>query len=101
MAEAVVDLDEVRRRLTALLPELRRRYPIAYLGVFGSWVRGEQRAGSDLDLLVDFDGPIDLFAYTRLQTELSERLGLPVDLVHRQGLKPAIGRNILREVEAV
>ena len=34
--------------------------------MFGSWVRGEQREGSDLDLLVDFDGPIDLFAYAGL-----------------------------------
>ena len=84
-----------------MLPALRRRYPIAYLGLFGSWVRGEQTADSDLDLLVDFDGPIDLFAYARLQEEIAQRLGLRVDLVHRPGLKPAIGENILREVQPV
>jgi uncharacterized protein len=94
-------LEEIRRELRALLPELRRRYPIAFLGVFGSWVRGEQQEGSDLDLLVDFDGPIDLFAYVRLQEEIAARLGMRVDLVHRAGLKPAIGRNVLREVEPV
>lgn len=94
-------LEKVRRERRVMLPELRQRYPIAYLGVFGSWVRGEQREGSDLDLLVDFDGPIDLFAYARLQEEIGRRLGVPVDLVHRPGLKPAIGRNVLREVEPV
>lgn len=94
-------LEEIRRELRAMLPELRRRYPIAYLGVFGSWVRGEQKEDSDLDLLVDFDGPIDLFAYVRLQGEIAGRLGIRVDLMHRPGLKPAIGRNILREVEPV
>lgn len=94
-------LEEIRRELRAMLPELRQRYPISYLGVFGSWVRGEQQEGSDLDLLVDFGGPIDLFAYAKLQEEIGRRLGLRVDLVHRPGLKPAIGRNVLREVEPV
>lgn len=84
-----------------MLPQLRARYPISYLGVFGSWVRGEQSEGSDLDLLVDFDGPIDLFAYAGLQQTIADRLGVPVDLVHRPGLKPAIGRNVLREVQPV
>lgn len=94
-------LEETRCELRALLPELRQRYPISYLGVFGSWVRGEQREGSDLDLLVDFDGSMDLFAYARLQEEIGHRLGVRVDLVHRPGLKPAIGRNVLREVQPV
>ena len=94
-------LEELRRDLRAMLPELRQRYPISYLGVFGSWVRGEQREGSDLDLLVDFDGPIDLFAYAGLQETIACRLGVPVDLVHRPGLKPAIGCHVLREVEPV
>jgi len=94
-------LEEIRRELRVTLPGLQGRYPISYLGVFGSWVRGEQRPGSDLDLLVDVDGPIDLFAYVRWQEEIARRLGVPVDLVHRPGLKPAIGRNVLREVQPV
>ena len=92
---------EIQELLRGMLLELRQRYPIAYLGVFGSWVRGEQTAGSDLDLLVDFDGPIDLFAYERLQEEIARRLGMRVDLVHRPGLRPAVGENVLREVRAV
>ena len=51
--------------------------------------------------VVDFDGPIDLFAYARLQEEIGQRLGLRVDLVHRPGIKPAIGASIMREVQPV
>jgi predicted nucleotidyltransferase len=101
VAEVHLCLADLRRQLRGTLPELRQRYPIAYLGVFGSWGRGEQTADSDLDLLVDFDGPIDLFAYARLQEEIGARLGLRVDLVHRPGLKPAIGENVLREVQPI
>ena len=92
---------EARSTLQAMLPELRRRWPISYLGVFGSWSRDEQRADSDLDLLVDFDGPIDLYGYVELQDEIGQRLGLPVDLVHRPGRKRFIGRQVLAEVHAL
>jgi predicted nucleotidyltransferase len=93
--------EQVSAELRPMLPELRRQHPIADLGVFGSYVRGEQRADSDLDVLVEFDGPIDLFSYVRLQDEIGDRIGVPVDLVHRKGLKPLIRAEILREVEAV
>jgi hypothetical protein len=54
-----------------MLPELRRRWPVAALGIFGSWARGEQTAESDLDLLVDLDGRIDFFSLL----ELEEKIG--------------------------
>lgn len=101
MAASALSLADIRGELAAMLPELRQRYRVAYLGVFGSWVRGEQTGDSDLDLLVDFDGPIDLFAYARLQEQIGRRLGLRVDLVYRPGLKPAIGANVLREVQPI
>ena len=91
-------LDEIRAELRAMLPELRRRYPVAGLGVFGSYARGEQSDASDLDLLVDFDGPIGLFAFVALEEEIARRLGLPVDLVSRPALRPIIGAAILREL---
>jgi predicted nucleotidyltransferase len=96
---APTTLDEIKAELRALLPELRRRWPISYLGVFGSWVRGEQRPDSDLDLLVDFDGPLPGWGEIDLELELSERLGRQVDLVPRRQLKPFIGARIRREVE--
>ncbi len=93
-------LPEIKAELRALLPELRRRYPISYLGVFGSWARGEQRPGSDLDLLVDFDGPIG-WEIVDLQDELASRLGLPIDIVMRGSLRRRIGSRILGEAQPV
>ena len=93
-------LADVLVRLRAALPELRQRYPVASLALFGSWVRGEQRPESDLDVLVEFDGPIGWQIVT-LEDELSERLGVKVDLVPRRGLRPRIGARILEEVVPV
>ena len=93
-------LDDVIAALRGALPELRRRYPVASLAVFGSWVRGEQRADSDLDLLVEFDGPIGWQVVT-LEDELSERLGVKVDLVPRRALRPHLGARVLAEAVPV
>jgi predicted nucleotidyltransferase len=71
------------------------------LGVFGSYVRGEATAKSDLDILVEYDRPPSLFQFVRLQRDLSELLGVPVDLVMKSALRPAIGQVILSEVVPV
>lgn len=62
-------------------------------------MRGEQRADSDLDLLVEFDDrPLSLLQVITLEHELSDLLGVKVDLVERHVLRPRIGRQILAEV---
>ena len=89
-------------QLRTLLPDLRVRYGVRSLGVFGSYARGEQDPNSDLDLLVEFDDrPLSLFDFMRLENEVSDALHLQVDLVEKRALKPHIGRYILREVVAV
>ena len=77
---------------------LAKRYHIASLGVFGSYVRNEQHDGSDLDLLVAFTQTPSLFTLVALQEELHDLLGTPVDLVLKASLKPRIGQRILHEV---
>jgi predicted nucleotidyltransferase len=64
--------------------------------LFGSVARGEDRPGSDVDLLVDFDAESSLFDLLRLTRELEELLGLPVDVVSTGGLKER-DRRILAE----
>jgi len=83
------------------MPGLKARYHVAALGLFGSYVRGEQRKGSDLDVLVEFSQVPSLLAFLRLEHELSELLGVKVDLVMKDALKPAIGRRILGELVPV
>jgi uncharacterized protein len=95
-------LDDVLRTLRTQLPELREQYGVRTLGVFGSYVRGEQKPRSDLDLLVEFDArPLTLIQVIALEQHLSDLLGVKVDLVEMKALKPAIGRQILREIVPV
>jgi hypothetical protein len=95
-------VEQVLATLRAHLPELRETYGVRSLGLFGSFVRGEAKKRSDLDLLVEFDDrPLSLFGFIRLERRLSELLGVKVDLVEKSALKPAIGRRILEEVVTV
>jgi uncharacterized protein len=88
-------------KLHEMLPELKEKYQVSYLGVFGSYVRGKQKPGSDLDVLVEFSRTPTIFKVVNLENYLSEALGVKVDLVMKDALKPNIGKHILDEVEAV
>lgn len=94
-------VEEIRLDLRKYLPELRDRYGVSYLGIFGSYVRGEQNETSDVDILVEFDRPGTLLDLIHLQNELVDRLGVRVDLVEKNGLKPAIKPYVLAEVVPV
>jgi predicted nucleotidyltransferase len=87
--------------LRQLLPELAEKHHVRSLEVFGSYVRGEQNAESDLDVLVTFDKTPGLLQYVALENHLSDLLGVKVDLVMKSALKPRIGQNILREAVPV
>jgi predicted nucleotidyltransferase len=100
-AEPGKRLDEIRTLLRRELPRLRREYALRSLKIFGSFVRGEASATSDLDLLVEFDDVPTLFGFVRLENELSELLDVKVDLVMKKGLKPALGERILSEAVAI
>jgi predicted nucleotidyltransferase len=78
--------------------ELKRRYKIREIGIFGSWVRGEERKGSDVDILVEFERPVDFFLFLELEEYISRLIGRKVDLVSKKALKPVIGKYILEEV---
>ncbi len=57
--------DEIISILRAALPDLKQRWPIHSLALFGSMVRGEATEASDVDLLVEFDKPVALFPFSR------------------------------------
>ena len=71
------------------------------MACLGSYVRGEDREGSDLDVLVEFSRTMNLFEFVKLKIHLSDVLGVEVDLVMKKALKPNIGKNILAEVISV
>ena len=80
------------------LPILRAKYHVRYLGVFGSYVQGNPKKTSDLDVLVDFTEAPSLFKFIQLESHLASLLGVKVDLVMKSTLKPLIGQRILNEV---
>jgi hypothetical protein len=82
-------------------PFLAERYHVASLGLFGSYLRGTQRPDSDLDVLVTFHKFPGLFQFIELEIYLSDLLGVKVDLVIKESLKPHIGRRVLEEVVQV
>ena len=93
--------NEALTRFIALLrqhfPDISARYQVKSLGLFGSFVRQQQKTGSDLDILVEFYEAPSLFKFLALERDLRDLLGLKVDLVMKQALKPGIGKHILAE----
>ncbi|HEY3414016.1 MAG TPA: nucleotidyltransferase family protein [Armatimonadota bacterium] len=85
------------------IEDLCRRYKVAELAVFGSAVREDFRADSDIDLLVSFqpDAKIGLIAFIGLQQQLEELLGRRVDLVSKRGLKPLIRDEVLTSAKVL
>ena len=64
-------------------------------------MRGDEREGSDLDLLVTFYETPTLFEFVALENYLSDELNVKVDLVMKDSLKPEIGKRILREAQPI
>ncbi len=90
-------LEEILETLRQHKTELAERYGVREMAVFGSYARGEAGPESDLDILVEFTDPPGLIGFIRLENELSELLGVRVELVTRQALKRHIGERILDE----
>lgn len=81
--------------------DLRERYSVKTMGIFGSYARGDQSGKSDIDVLVEFDKPIGFFKFLELEEYLGEITGLKVDLVTKKALKPVIGKYILEDLVAI
>lgn len=94
-------LARFKRLLRQHMPEIQARYNVATLGIFGSYVRGDARLRSDVDVLVEFTIAPSLFKFLDLQEYLTALLRVKVDLVPRAALKPAIGQRILAEVTLI
>ena len=96
-------LVEIKAQLEKLKPTLKEKYGVETIGVFGSYVRGEQTKKSDVDILVEFseDARVGFFKFLDLEEFLSRKLGMKVDLVTKSALKPYIGKQILEEVVMV
>lgn len=92
-------LANITDSLRQQLPVLRSSFGIDELGIFGSYVRGEQTEESDLDVLVTFSRTPTLIGLSALKHHLEDTLDMKVDVVLRDSMKQYIAPYILREVQ--
>jgi len=97
MKQSVKSVEEVKAILKEHKDEVRRKYRVVKIGVFGSYVRGEQKKRSDIDILVSFSGIPDVFQYMELEDYLKRLLRRKVDLVRKQAIRPELKKRILKE----
>ena len=92
-----IKLEEIERILKKNKPLLEEKFKVKEVGIFGSYLRGEQKKASDLDLLVAFLEPVGLFHFIQLEEFLSGELGIKVDLVMKDALKARIRDRVIKE----
>jgi len=88
---------QVLEVLTKLKPGLVERFGVTRLALFGSTARDEAGEGSDIDIVVGFDGPATSKKYFGVQFLLEDQLGCPVDLVTEKALRPELKPFIERD----
>lgn len=98
MKQAVKNVEEVKAILREHRAEVVQKYRVREIGIFGSFVRGEQRRGSDIDILVDYNGVPDLFEFINLERYLQRLFRKKVDLVRKPAIRKELKSRILKEV---
>jgi uncharacterized protein len=99
----VKTLNEIKQILEAQKGYLAAKYGVTVIGVFGSYVRGEQRHDSDVDILIELERPprISLIGLVELEAYLTDVVGVNVDVAIKKNLRKRIGERILSEVVPV
>lgn len=97
----MTNTDSILATLKELKPIIATRYKAKEIGLFGSFVRGEQTVNSDIDVLVEFEEGADLFDLVGLADYLEEALQQKVDVVPKRALREELREAVLREVVTI
>ena len=89
------EIEKILKENKAILAE---RFKVKEIGIFGSYVRGEQQEKSDVDILVSFYEPISLLKLVSLENFLTDLTGVKVDIVPKEDIRPELKERILGEV---
>ena len=81
-----------------LILDIVSDFNLKMIGIFGSYARGENDQNSDLDILIDFDQTQDLLEIIGLEQELSEKLGIKVDLITVRSLNPQLKKYVEKDL---
>jgi len=100
MKQAVKNIEEASAVLREHKAEVANKYRVREMGIFGSFVRGEQKRSSDIDILVEFDSRYvpGLLKLIEMEVYLEKLLRKKVDVVIKSGIRPELKKNILKEV---
>lgn len=88
---------EIENKVVSIL----EKYNVKTIGIFGSYARGVQRPDSDLDILVNFKERKSLLTLVRIERELSEAIGVKVDLLTEQSVSPYLIDRIKSEMKVI
>lgn len=88
---------KIKKILGNLKDELGKKFKVKEISIFGSFVRGEQKKGSDIDILVDFEEGADLFDLVGLSLYLQRKLGKKIDVVPKRALRKEIKSKVFKE----
>ncbi|MFA4919966.1 MAG: nucleotidyltransferase family protein [Thermodesulfovibrionales bacterium] len=91
-------LDSIKKIINDHRQELKERFKITEIGIFGSYVRGEQKRRSDIDILVEFGEPVSLLDLVGAENYISDLIRTKVDLVPKKDVRPELKERILNEV---
>ncbi|MCD6448591.1 MAG: nucleotidyltransferase family protein [Thermoplasmata archaeon] len=94
----MMNLEEIERILARHKKELYQKYKIKEIGIFGSFVRGEEDKESDVDIVVEFEEVPGLIKFIEIEEYLSKLLGRKVDLVRKPAIRKELKDKILKEV---
>jgi len=94
-------LREIKIILSRHKEELRRKYKVKELGIFGSFVRGDEKEKSDVDILVEFYEVPDLLKFIELERYMEKLLNVKVDLVRKNSIRKELKDSILKEAVGV
>jgi hypothetical protein len=95
------NMQEIQRNLSSLKDAIHNAFGVSSIEVFGSFVRGEQREDSDIDVLVDFDRDVSLLDVSALQVFLTEQLGAQIDVVLKRSVRKELKDRIFAEAVPV
>jgi uncharacterized protein len=97
----MIGLNEIKETLSAHRLELKRKFRVKEICVFGSYASAAQRESSDIDILVEFDKVPGLLKFLELENHLSDLLGIEVDLVRKEAIREELKEHILQSAVAV
>lgn len=91
-------LEEVKEIISKHKNEVERKFKVKSLGLFGSYVKGNQSNKSDIDIIVTFKEPVSLLHIVSLENYMSDLLGIKADIVPEKNIRDEIKRDVLKEV---